>query len=114
MTLPLWHEEAITKAHDRKAFDCGDAEMNAFLWRYARQSHELGSAKTFLAVDDCNPKKSLASTALLRQRSPMSAYRKFYGAALPVTMCRASGWLVLHAYRPTGAGAWRPTSRRSG
>jgi GNAT superfamily N-acetyltransferase len=75
MTLPLWHEEAITKTHDRKAFDCGDAEMNTFLWRYARQSHELGSAKTFLAVDDSNPQKilgfySLAPAALAHERVP--------------------------------------------
>jgi GNAT superfamily N-acetyltransferase len=52
MTLPTWHEEAITRTHDRSAFDCGDAELNAFLLRYARQSHDQGAAKTFLAVED--------------------------------------------------------------
>jgi len=52
MTLPAWHEEAITRKHDRGAFDCGDAELNEFLVRYARQSHDQGAAKTFLAIDD--------------------------------------------------------------
>ncbi len=54
MTLPDWREEAIAKAHDRAAFDCGEAELNEFLWRHARQSHEKGGAKTFVAtpVDD--------------------------------------------------------------
>lgn len=52
MTLPGWHEEAISKAHDRASFDCGDAELNIFLQRHARQSHEAGGAKTFLAIDD--------------------------------------------------------------
>ncbi len=47
-----WHEEAITRKHDRSAFDCGDAAMNEFLLRFARQSHDNGAAKTFLAVDD--------------------------------------------------------------
>jgi GNAT superfamily N-acetyltransferase len=53
-SLPPWHEEPIAKHHDRKNFDCGDAELNEFLWRYARQSHERGGAKTFVAVDDTN------------------------------------------------------------
>jgi len=52
MTLPAWHEEAISKAHDRASFDCGDADLNVFLQRYARQSHESGGAKTFLAIDN--------------------------------------------------------------
>jgi GNAT superfamily N-acetyltransferase len=53
-SLPAWHEEPIDKQHDRKSFDCGDAELNEFLWKYARQSHERGGAKTFVAVDDAH------------------------------------------------------------
>jgi hypothetical protein len=52
MTVPAWHEEAITRKHDRSAFDCGDDELNVFLMRYARQSHDQGGAKTFLAIGD--------------------------------------------------------------
>ncbi len=54
MTLPDWREEAIAKAHDRVTFDCGEAELNEFLRHHARQSHEKGGAKTFVAtpVDD--------------------------------------------------------------
>ncbi|MFO0701237.1 MAG: GNAT family N-acetyltransferase [Nitrospira sp.] len=52
MTIPAWHEEPIAKHHDRKVFDCGDAAMNEFLHRYARQSHDAGGAKTFLAIDN--------------------------------------------------------------
>jgi GNAT superfamily N-acetyltransferase len=55
MTLPLWHEEPISKSHHRKAFDCGDAELNTFLTKYARQAHERGSAKAFCAIDSANP-----------------------------------------------------------
>jgi GNAT superfamily N-acetyltransferase len=47
-----WHEEAVGKQHDREAFDCGEAALNEFLRRHARQSHVQGSAKTFLAIDD--------------------------------------------------------------
>ncbi len=52
MSVTAWHEEPIGKAHDRHAFDCGEAALNEFLQRHARKSHELGGAKTFLAIDD--------------------------------------------------------------
>lgn len=45
-----WREEPIGKHHDRKAFDCGSADLNEYLNRYARQNHESGGAKTFVAV----------------------------------------------------------------
>jgi len=54
MSVQAWHEEPIGKHHDRKAFDCGDAAMNEFLHRYARQSHDAGGAKTFLAIDNAD------------------------------------------------------------
>lgn len=74
MTTPAWHEEGITRKHDRSAFDCGDAELNDFLLRYARQSHDQGAAKTFLAICD-NTKAilgfySLAPASLAYHRAP--------------------------------------------
>lgn len=47
-----WHEEPISKKHDRGTFDCGEEALNEFLRRYARKSHESGGSKTFLAIDD--------------------------------------------------------------
>jgi len=47
-----WHEEPISKKHDREGFDCGEDALNEFLRRHARKSHERGGAKTFLALDD--------------------------------------------------------------
>lgn len=52
MTLPTWREETIGKQHDRMGFDCGQADLNAFLRDHARQNHERGAAKTFLAIDE--------------------------------------------------------------
>jgi GNAT superfamily N-acetyltransferase len=52
MTLPSWHEEPIAKRHNRSAFDCGNDELNDFLRRHARQAHDQGGAKTFVAVKD--------------------------------------------------------------
>ena len=45
-----WREEALTRYHDRASFDCGVPALNEYLRRYARQNHESGGAKTFVAV----------------------------------------------------------------
>ena len=45
-----WREEALTRRHDRAGFDCGVPALNDYLHRYARQNHESGGAKTFVAV----------------------------------------------------------------
>lgn len=75
MTLPYWHEEAITKHHDRKAFDCGDEALNKFLQLHARKSHERGGAKTFLAINDTDNKTilgfySLNPASIAYERTP--------------------------------------------
>jgi GNAT superfamily N-acetyltransferase len=49
MTI-AWQEAPIGKVHDRKAFDCGEPELNTYLQRFARQNHESGGAKTFVAT----------------------------------------------------------------
>ncbi|MEZ4658935.1 MAG: hypothetical protein R2911_15320 [Caldilineaceae bacterium] len=64
MTIPSWHEEPITRQHNRQAFDCGDAALNEFLRRYARQTHEQGGAKTFVAVQDDDSTKILGFYSL--------------------------------------------------
>ena len=56
MTLTNWHEESIAKRHNRKGFDCGQADLNGFLAKHARQAHESGASKTYVAVDNAgNP-----------------------------------------------------------
>ncbi len=80
MSLPAWHEEPVSKKHDRKSFDCGDPSLNAFLQRYARQSHESGAAKTFLAIDDADNKGilgfySVAPGALAYAETPETVRR---------------------------------------
>ncbi|HKA54541.1 MAG TPA: GNAT family N-acetyltransferase [Candidatus Binatia bacterium] len=63
MTL-LWREEAITRAHNRKAFDCGEPDLNEYLVRYARQNHDSGGAKTFVAVPPEEPTRILGYYSL--------------------------------------------------
>jgi GNAT superfamily N-acetyltransferase len=75
-----WHEEAIQKTHDREAFDCGDEALNEFLCRYARKSHDLGGAKTFLAIDNRDNKTilgfySLSPASVAYARTPEAVRR---------------------------------------
>ena len=62
--MTAWHEESIDKKHDREAFDCGEEALNHFLRRHARKSHEVGGAKTFLAIDDGGGKTVLGFYSL--------------------------------------------------
>jgi GNAT superfamily N-acetyltransferase len=54
-----WREEALSRRHDRAGFDCGVPALNEYLERYARQNHESGGAKTFVAVAPESPKTIL-------------------------------------------------------
>lgn len=49
MTDLVWEETPLRRQHDRTAFDCGDADLNLYLQRYARQNHDSGGAKCFVA-----------------------------------------------------------------
>lgn len=56
----LWREEPVGRHHDRIHFDCGVAELNEYLARYARRNHGTGGAKTFVAVLPAEPQRVLA------------------------------------------------------
>jgi hypothetical protein len=56
VTLPAWREVAIDKMHDRASFDCGEPALNDFLKTHARQAHERGASKTFVATPLAEPK----------------------------------------------------------
>jgi GNAT superfamily N-acetyltransferase len=51
MTIPAWRDVAIDRKHDRKGFDCGQPDLNAFLAQHARKAHENGVSKTYVALD---------------------------------------------------------------
>ena len=59
-----WREEPIAKKHDRGSFYCGEPALNDFLKRHARQSHDRGAAKTFLAISQADGKTILGFYSL--------------------------------------------------
>ena len=89
MTIPPWHEEPISRAHDRDVFDCGDAALNTFLRRHARKSHERGGAKTFLAINDVDDKTilgfySVAPASVAYDSTPLLIKRGLARHEVPV------------------------------
>jgi predicted GNAT family N-acyltransferase len=74
MSLSVWLEEPINKLHDRTSFNCGDDKLNEFLHRHARQSHDKGGSKTYLAIDGETQKilgfYSLSPASITYERTP--------------------------------------------
>ncbi|MEQ1949985.1 GNAT family N-acetyltransferase [Mesorhizobium yinganensis] len=89
MTPIAWNESPISREHDRAGFDCGDDELDSWLARYARQSHESGGAKTFVAATAEAPKDvlgfySLSPASLAYDRAPATAKRGLGRYEVPV------------------------------
>ena len=87
--MPAWREEPIGRRHDRKRFDCGSPDLNAYLSRYARRNHESGGAKTFVAVSPAESSRvlgyySISPGAIEFTRVPVHLTRKLGRYAVPV------------------------------
>jgi len=84
-----WREEPIGRQHDRKRFDCGAPDLNAYLVRYARQNHASGGAKSFVAVPLAEPTRvlgfySISPGAIEFARVPADLTRKLGRYDVPV------------------------------
>ncbi len=90
MTL-VWQEVPLARTHDRKAFDCGEPTLNEYLQRFARQNHESGGAKTFIAVEASAPTTILGYYTL----SPASIDY----ARTPAVVSRGLGRYEVPVYR---------------
>ena len=89
MTAIAWEEAPIAKRHDRAAFDCGDADLNLYLQRFARQNHESGGAKCFVAAPSAAPARilgfyTLSPAALEYCRTPALAKKGLARYDVPV------------------------------
>ncbi|MGH6902524.1 MAG: GNAT family N-acetyltransferase [Geminicoccaceae bacterium] len=87
--MPPWREEAIHGQHARREFDCGNAALNDYLARYARQNHKTGVSKTFVAVAEDQPKHilgyySLSAGELEFDRVPRDLTERLPRYPLPV------------------------------
>lgn len=84
-----WREEAIAARHNRRDFDCGSADLNEYLRRYARQNHDRGHTKTYVAVAADDPSSilgyySIAPASVDFGSVPEALTRRFPRYPLPV------------------------------
>lgn len=78
----------LNDGHDRKGFDCGDAELNGWLNQTARQHKEKGVSSTFVAVaEEKNPEVlgfyAISLAELVNADLP-APYRKRLPTRVPV------------------------------
>ena len=84
-----WRIEPLKQEHDRGRFDCGEAALDEYLRRYARQNQDSGIARTFVALGAAEPKRvigyySVAVGAIDRANLPAQAAKRFPGFPIPV------------------------------
>lgn len=84
-----WSIEPLRREHDRTRFQCGEAALDDYLARFARQNQESGVARTCVAVGQADPARilgyySLAVGAIDKANLPPGAARRFPNFPLPV------------------------------
>ena len=79
--------QVLQKSHDRKAFNCGEPELDNYLQKIARQHVNKGIAKTFVLIDSKTPQSilgymSLSACEILADEIPHH-WKKKYPHKLP-------------------------------
>lgn len=96
---------ALTGRHDRRDFDCGDAALNEFLRRYARQQADRDFSRTYVAVAGEKPEilgfHALSTGAIAFQNWPSDLRLPRY----PVPVARIGRLAVERRAQGTGVGA---------
>jgi len=103
-----WREEALSRQHDRAGFDCGVPALNEYLRRYARQQHEAGGARTFVAVAPDAPAAilgyyTISPGAIAFAKTPARLTHKLGRYEVPVF--RLARLAVSHEVQGRGLGA---------
>jgi len=83
-----WRIESLRRDHGRSEFACDEPALDDYLSRFARQNHESGVARTFVAVSEAEPARvlgyySLAVGSIDRADLPSTA-RRFPNFPLPI------------------------------
>lgn len=102
-----WRIEPLGKSHERSLFACGARTLDEYLARFARQNHESGIAKTFVAVGRDSPRRvlgyySVSAGAIERENLPARAAQRF--PSFPIPMARLARLAVDEEYQGRGVG----------
>ena len=83
-----WNFLPIEKKYKKDSFDCGYQVLNEYLKKYARQNHQKGIAKTFVAIRESGGMKVdgyyTLSASIIEYESLTESYQKKM-PAYPIT-----------------------------
>ncbi|MBF6571161.1 MAG: GNAT family N-acetyltransferase [Candidatus Binataceae bacterium] len=99
--------ESLARSHDRSHFACGEPVLDEYLARFARQNHESGIAKTFVAVPGDKPRQvlgyySISAGAIDRDNLPTHAAKRF--PSFPIPVARLARLAVDREFQGRGLG----------
>jgi GNAT superfamily N-acetyltransferase len=86
-----WNFLPIEKKYKKDAFDCGYQVLNDYLKKYARQNHQKGIAKTFVAVKESGSMKvdgyyTLSASIIEYEFLPESYQKRIPAYPIPATL----------------------------
>jgi GNAT superfamily N-acetyltransferase len=102
-----WRIQPLAKSHDRSHFACGEPALDEYLARFARQNHESGIAKTFVAAGGASPRQvlgyySISAGAIDRDNLPAHAAKRF--PSFPIPVARLARLAVDQGFQRRGLG----------
>ncbi len=104
-----WRIGPLAKSHDRSHFACGEQALDEYLARFARQNHESGIAKTFVATGGDRPRQvlgyySISAGAIDRENLPANAAKRF--PSFPIPVARLARLAVDREFQGRGLGEY--------
>lgn len=106
--MPLEVLELDPKKHDRARFECGDADRDHYLKRFASQHQKHGVSKTFVLVDSDRPHEVLGFYSVSAAQADLNELtgkdRKGL-PRMPVPAMRMGQLAVAREYQGQGHGA---------
>lgn len=85
-----WHVEPLVKAHQRKDFDCQDADLNAYLQRFVTQDTKRSLTRAFALLRDGDPTVwgyyTLSATHIQREKFPTQQAKKLPRYPIPAVL----------------------------
>ncbi len=75
--------ERLSRYHNRKGFDCGNDALNLYLNNIARQHLDKGISRTFVLIDDTEPKEILGFYTLVFSKIIVDKLPRKYAKRYP-------------------------------
>lgn len=96
--------ETLASHHDRRAFSCGEPDLDNYLRRFARQHAKTKISRTYVAADGKRIRGfySLAMSAIRKDKLPVKYQTRFPNFPLPVA--RLARLAVDHHFQRQGLG----------